>query len=310
MPAGAALDHVAHAQGAELVADGDDVVLLVRGERDVVHARAVAAGHGGVVHGRLAAHPRGVGGAGLVLDVLRDAEAEVLHVLDRARHVGRDLVEVVEPHQGARRVEVVPPGEALHVLDVVEELVREAERVLHADAVADALGEALRTPLDAAAELGVERDGAVEVLRRAHAVRECGDRGDRPLAQHEVVVDELLEAPQVDGVLVLLGHDEIEHVHVEVAAGLEVGDHDLHVRAADDVRRGGVRGRDAVDRCRDRVGQADHGLRAVGGDAHGGASSALSAVWCRVGRVAAGQFAPNRAVCTGPSVMCTACWSV
>ncbi len=53
--------------------------------------------------------------------------------------------------------------------------------------------------LDAASELVVERDRPVEVLGRAHAVGERGDRGDRSLAQHEVVVDELLEGAQVDG---------------------------------------------------------------------------------------------------------------
>ena len=93
------------------------------------------------------------------------------------------------------------------MLDVVEELVREAERVLDAHRVADALREALRAALDAASELRVERDRPVEVLGRAHPVRERRDRGDRTLPQHEVVVDELLERPQVDGVLVLLGDD-------------------------------------------------------------------------------------------------------
>ena len=156
---------------------------------------------------------------------------------DRARHVGGDLVEVVEAHERARRVEVVAPREALDVLDVVEELVREAERVLDAHRVADALREALRAALDAASELLVERDGPVEVLGSAHAVREGRDGGDRSLPQHEVVVDELLDRPQVDGVLVLLGDDEVEHVDVELAGCREVGHDDLHVRAAQDVGR-------------------------------------------------------------------------
>ena len=91
---------------------------LVRGERHVMHARTVAARHRGVVHGGLPAHPGGIRRAGLVLDVLGHAEAEVFHVLHGARHVGGDLVEVIEAHDGARRVEVVAPGEALDVLDV------------------------------------------------------------------------------------------------------------------------------------------------------------------------------------------------
>ena len=80
------------------------------------------------------------------------------------------------------------------MLDVVEELVREPERVLDAHRVADARRmKPLGAALDAAAELLVEGDGPVEVLGRAHPVGERGDRGDRALAQHEVVVDELLE---------------------------------------------------------------------------------------------------------------------
>jgi hypothetical protein len=84
-------------------------VLLVRGERDVVHAGSIAAGGRGVVHGGLAAHPRGVHGALVVLDVFRDAEPEVLVVADRAGDVGGDLVEVVEAHELAGRVQVVAP---------------------------------------------------------------------------------------------------------------------------------------------------------------------------------------------------------
>src|SRR5699024_3337708 len=87
VPAGASFDAVAAAQRPELVADGQDVVLFVGGEGDVVHPRAVAAGHRGVVHGGLAAHPGGVDGAGVVADVLGDPEAQVLHVLHRFGHV-------------------------------------------------------------------------------------------------------------------------------------------------------------------------------------------------------------------------------
>ena len=106
VPAGSALDAVAHAQGAQLVADRDDVVLLVGGERDVVHARPVAAGHGGVVHGGLAAHPRGVDDAVAVLDILGDPETEIHHVRSGPRNVGSHLVEVVEANKGAGVVEL------------------------------------------------------------------------------------------------------------------------------------------------------------------------------------------------------------
>ena len=83
---------------------------------------------------------------------------------------------------------------------LVEELVGEAQRVLHADRVADALGEALRAALGAAAQFLVVGLGGVDVCRGPHPVGEGGRGGDRALAQHEVVVDELLEGAQVDGV--------------------------------------------------------------------------------------------------------------
>ena len=67
---------------------------------------------------------------------------------------------------------------ALDVLGVVEELVRKPERIDDAHRVADALREAVRVAAHVAAELLVERDGPVEVFRRAHAVREGGDGGD------------------------------------------------------------------------------------------------------------------------------------
>src|SRR6218665_1169716 len=136
----------------------------------------------------------------------------------------------------------------LDVLDVVEELVREAERILHADRVADALRPALRAPLDTASELFVERDGTIEVLGCAHAVAERGDGRDGALAQDEVGGGELLHRAQVDGVLVLLRHDEVEHVAVELARRREVGHHELHVRAAQDVGGWARRRRDRVRR--------------------------------------------------------------
>lgn len=198
------------------------------------------------MHGGLAAHPRGVDGAVLVLDVLGDAEAQVLHVAGGARHIRGHLVEVVQADQGARGVEVVAPGQALDVLDVVEELVGEAQRILDAHGVADALDEAVLPALDAAAQLLVEGDRLVQVLGGAYAVGERGHGGGLALAQHQVVVDELLHGAQVDGLLVLLGDHQAEHVHVELAGGGEVRDHELHRGAAQDVRRLGRRGGEGV----------------------------------------------------------------
>ena len=189
------------------------------------------------------------------------------------RHVGRDLVEVVEAHERAGRVQVVAPGEPLDVLDLVEELVREAERVGHAHGVADARDEPVRLALGAAAERAVVLLGAVDVLGRAHPERQRRGRGDRPLPQHQVVVDELLERAQVDRAVALLGHGQPEHVDVEGSGCGEVGDDQLGIGAADDVGRG---------------------------DAGGGEG----------GHAVSPQAAPKRVVWTGPSEMCTACWSV
>jgi hypothetical protein len=77
--AGAALDGVRAAERAELVADREDVVLSCVAKATWCMRGPSPPVIGGVVHGGLAAHPRGVDGALLVLDVLRDAEAEVLH---------------------------------------------------------------------------------------------------------------------------------------------------------------------------------------------------------------------------------------
>ncbi len=97
MAAGAALDGVGAPVGAELVADVDDLIALVRRERHVMQARPIAAGERDVVHRRLAVQPGGVHGALVVLDVLAHLEAEALVVLLRHRNVGREDVEVVEP---------------------------------------------------------------------------------------------------------------------------------------------------------------------------------------------------------------------
>ncbi len=74
--AGAAFDQIGFAQRAELVADGQNIVLFMGGEGDVVHARPGAAGHRGIVHRRLAAHPGGVNHAVFIADVFRYAEAQ------------------------------------------------------------------------------------------------------------------------------------------------------------------------------------------------------------------------------------------
>ena len=147
----AALDGIRLAQRTELVTDSQDVVLFVRSECDVVHTWAIAAGHGGVVHGWLAAHPRSISSALVVADCLGDAEAQVFHVLLSLWHIWGDLVEVVQANQSTWAVELIAPSEALYVVDFVEELIWEAQWVFHADGVTDALDKAILVALGAAA---------------------------------------------------------------------------------------------------------------------------------------------------------------
>jgi hypothetical protein len=90
--------------------------------------------------------------------------------------------------------------------------------------------------LGAAAQFLVVGLGGVHFGGGLHPVGEGGDGGDGSLAEHQVVVDELLQGAQVDGVLVFLGDVQAEDVDVELARLGEVRDHDFHVGAADDVR--------------------------------------------------------------------------
>lgn len=171
-------------------------------------------------------------------------KTQVFEVLAAEAHVGRHLVEVVEAHERARPVQVEPPGQALHVVNREEEFVREAERILHPDAVAHPLDEALAPALGTAAELLVVSLREVDVFGGAHPERHGGDGRNRADPQHEVVVDELLEAAQVDLGVALLGHDEAEDVDVELARLREVVHDDVHIGAAQNVRRGNCGGGD------------------------------------------------------------------
>ena len=131
----------------------------------MVQAGAVAAGQGGVVHGLLAVHPGGVRDAVLILDVLGDAEAEALKILAAARDVRGDLVEVVETDQLTGGVEVVTPGEAFDVLDVVEELDGKPSGSFTRTESPIPLDEAVLAALHTAAQLAVVLLGAVDFRR-------------------------------------------------------------------------------------------------------------------------------------------------
>ena len=142
---------------------------------------------------------------------------------------------MVEADKSAGGVEFVAPGEAFDVVDVVEEFVGEAEGVEHTHGVAEALDEAVLLAAYLAAADGVELFGLVEVFGGADAVGESCHSRNLALAQNQIVVDELFEGAQIDGVLVFFSDDEAEHVDVEVTGAFEVGDDQFHGGAADDV---------------------------------------------------------------------------
>ncbi len=159
------------------------------------------------------------------------------------------------------------------MLGVVEELDRKAKGVRHADGRPDTSRGARFASLDAHPEPVEVVRSLRDVIGRPHPIGERCERWNRSAAQHERVVQVLLEGAQVDGVLVFEGDHESEHTDVESARRREVAHDQLGVGRADDVRgRGGVHG------------------------------SPLQ--WMP------NQRMPNRGVCTGPSVMCTACWFV
>src|SRR5699024_892232 len=178
-------------QGTQAITDCQDVVFFVGGKGYVVHAWAIATGHRGVVDGWFTTHPGGEDGAVAIRDFFGDAEAQVLHVAGGAWDIRGDLVEVIQAYQGTWYVEVVAPGEAFHMVDVVEKFVGESQWVLNANRVADTLDEAVFAAFGAAAQFFVEGFRSIDVFWRADPVGKHANRRGRALCQDEVVVDEL-----------------------------------------------------------------------------------------------------------------------
>jgi hypothetical protein len=235
VPAGPALDLGFGVQRAEDVADPQHLMRLVGEERHVVHPRPGSPGERHVVHGLLAEHPGGVQGV-LVLDRLGQAEAERGVVLVGRVHVGHHDVEVVEPGGLGSPAQVVTLLQALGMVGVVEELDGEAERVLGPDRLPYPGRDAGRHPRRARAEGGEERLGQVQVGRGPHPVRQPGRRGLGTGPQDQVVVDELVVPAQVQRGVRLGADHEAEQVHVEPPRLGQVGDDELGVGGADDVR--------------------------------------------------------------------------
>jgi hypothetical protein len=237
VPAGSALDPVLGVQRAEDVADPQHLVRFVDEEGQMVQARPGSPGEGHVVHGRLAEHPRGVQGV-LVLDRLGQAEPQGRVVLVGGPDVGDHKVEVVDPSGFGATPQVVALLQALDPVRGGEELDGEAERVLGPDRLAHSERHAGRDPAGARAEGGVERLGPVQVGRRAHPEGQPRRRGRAALAQDQVVVDELVVPAQVQRITGVRADHEAEQVHPEPPRFGQVGDDELGVGGADDVRWG------------------------------------------------------------------------
>jgi hypothetical protein len=237
VPAGAPLDLRLGVQRAEDVADPQHLVRFVDEEGHMVQARPGSPGERHVVHGLLAEHPGGVQGV-RVLDRLGQAEPQGRVVLVGGPDVGDHQVEVVDPGRLGATPQVVALLQALGPIRGGEELDGEAERVLGPDRLAHAGRQAGRDPGGARAEGGVERLGPVQVGRRAHPEGQPRRRGRAALAQDQVVMDELVVPAQVQRVAGVRADHEAEHVHPEPPRFGEVGDDELGVGGADDVRRG------------------------------------------------------------------------
>ena len=235
VPAGPALDLGLGVQRAEDVADPQHLVRLVGEEAQVVQARTLSPGERHVVHGLLAEHPGGVERL-IVLDRLGQTEAQRGVVLVGRAHVGDHDVEVVEPGRLGPAPQVVTLLQAFGVGGLEEELDGEAERVLGPDRLPHPRRDAGRHPRRRRAEGGEERLGQVQVGRGPHPVRQPGRRGLGAGPQDQVVVDELVVPAQVQRGIGLGADREAQQVHVEPPRLGQIGDDQLGVGRAHDIR--------------------------------------------------------------------------
>ncbi|MNT06153.1 hypothetical protein D3C72_1408070 [compost metagenome] len=187
------------------------------------------------MHRGFAAHPGGVNHAIFIPDIFRHAEPQALDVFHRTRNIGRDLVKVVETYQRPWRVEIVTPGQTLDVLHVVEEFVREAERILYPHRIANAFGEAIHPTLGTATQRFEIGFSPIDVFRRTHPEGKGRNGSHRSFTQHQIMVDKLFHRPQIEGFLVLGGHNQTQDIDVEFARGFKVGDLNFHIGAAHNI---------------------------------------------------------------------------
>jgi hypothetical protein len=235
VPAGSAFDPALSVERAEDVTDPQDLVRFVHEERHMVQARPVSPGERHVVHGLLAEHPGRVQGV-LVLDRLGQAEAQRGVVLIGGAYVGDHEVEVVHPGGLGPAPQVVALLQSLGPVRVGEELDGEAERVLGPDRLPHAGRGPGRHPRRPRAEGREERLGPVQVGRGPDPVAQPARGRGGTGAQDQVVVQKLVVPAQVELGTGVQGDHEAEQVHIERAGPRQVGDDELGVGRADDIR--------------------------------------------------------------------------
>jgi hypothetical protein len=142
----------------------------------------------------LTEHPCRVQRAVVVLDGLRQSEAEAGVPLVERLHVVGDEVDVVEAVDAGPVSEVVALVMVTDPLDLVEVLDHEAERILHTYGGPDSSGGPRRVATDLAAAVGVEQRSRVKILWCSHPERESRTRRLASSTQDQAVVHELLVA--------------------------------------------------------------------------------------------------------------------
>src|SRR5882757_2748768 len=233
---GTALDVLQEAAGSHDIAEMQDVHRRRYPIGEVMQARALAIGDGEVVHIAFAMQP----GSGdppirpVLLAIFGQPETEPCIEIDRALHLGREYVEMIEPLRMAALVEVVAPQQMRALVHRRIEFDLEAERIgeLQRAALERLLGKRVGD-----AVLGKEAHSLVEIAFIADPEAEPVAGRRLRLAQHQRVMLMLLGAAQVHRLVVAVLDMEANSVFVEVTAGVQIRHVEHGVAGADDVER-------------------------------------------------------------------------
>ncbi len=257
VPPGPALDRQAEAETARHVAGFQQVGAFLRKIGEVMQPWARAVEEHDVVRIALALqeHAAQRAAAG---DVFGEPEADLVIEAQRARHVRREDLVVVDALRAAAAMARELRDLPRHHRHARAELQRRSHPV--GDVQRAAL-ERRFGPCHRAAVLLEEAEGFLQVLLAQHAQADArAHRRVLALPQHQAVVAGLLDAAVVQGAVGFLGEDEADHFLVEAPARLQIGD-----------------GQDHVARPRHVEGRPQDGFRQV----HGGVSSSLLLVRAR-----------------------------